>query len=132
MPAPQVMITVRSPVSEPGVPVQVQAILDSGAAMTMVPSSVILELGDNLEKGVRQCKGAIGPMQLVPMWTVHLTIGSCEFKDVKVLETDHGYALIGRDILNQYKVVMDGPAKEWTTTSACDPAPRQGRRSPTT
>jgi predicted aspartyl protease len=113
---PQTTMSVCSPVNESAVH-EITAILDSGAAMTAVPSALIPKLGDSLEKDWREVTSPFGEKQLRPVYTVHLKIGSCEFKDRKVVVIERPYALVGRDILNSYKVVLDGPHLQWTHDS---------------
>jgi len=118
LPAPQTTIVVLSPVQGPDSDA-LPAVLDSGAYKTCLPKSSILKLGAGIDWTVsKPCRGFSGPAQPMPCCRVSLRFPSCGrvFKDIEVIarDSDRAYALIGRDILNQYRVVLDGPAEEWS------------------
>jgi hypothetical protein len=51
-------------------------------------------------------------------YRVHLRMPSCgrAFENVEVIGRDmrYAYALVGRDILNRYRIVLDGPHEKWS------------------
>ena len=49
----------------------------------------------------------------VRVYTVDLKVGDAEFPDFEVIALSKNYGLIGRDILNAYRVILDGPKGSW-------------------
>jgi hypothetical protein len=46
---------------------------------------------------------------LVATYLVHLQIGSWTIGAVEVIAGGDAYAILGRDVLNQFRLVLDGP-----------------------
>jgi hypothetical protein len=91
-------------------------LLDTGAQCTCLPAAEVEKIADVLDYDRIKCIGPVGPTQDVTAYTVHLRIGDlgADLEDVLVIATARPYALIGRDILNKYKLVLDGPRLVWT------------------
>lgn len=92
----------------------VNAVVDTGAVMTCIPESVIRRIG-NLVKGENvDMQDANGNKQSKETYFVNLRIGMYEFPDFRVIILpSKKYALIGRDVLNQQKIMLDGQCEEW-------------------
>jgi hypothetical protein len=114
--APQTSMVVLSPVNNKLRTRRIPAVLDSGSARTCVPKKDLESLGEGLEYDFVTCACPIGAAEDRRKCVVHVRISPCrnDFKDVEVIEVDRNYALIGRDILNKYKLVLDGPRLVWT------------------
>ncbi len=100
---------------------KVNAIVDSGAMITCLPESTVNNIGE-LEYDIVEARTANGKIVSLKKYIVHITISnddnsnSCqhEVQDIAVLAIPNkGYALIGRDIINDYKVVLDAPKGQW-------------------
>jgi hypothetical protein len=112
-PAPQTSVVVLSPVGGKKTR-RIDALLDTGAECTCVPAADIERLGACLDYNYIDCIGPVGQGQMTA-YTVHLRIGYLgdDFEDIEVIATSRPYALIGRDILNQFRLVFDGPHEVW-------------------
>jgi hypothetical protein len=107
-PAPFVHVTVRC--SETGkessdLPAQ----LDTAADRTAIPGELADELGlvplDELPVG-----GFGGQVLLVPTFLIQLSIRHLAPLSLEVLaHPEEPYVLLGRDVLNQYRILLDGP-----------------------
>jgi hypothetical protein len=116
-PAPFVHATVSRPdnssISATGLAAQV----DIGADISVIP----LNLVDGLQL-VQLDRVAIesfgGHVTLVPTYLVRLTVHSFEPVIVRVLaERDEPFLLLGRDVLNRYRTLLDGPALVFEMTA---------------
>lgn len=86
------------------------AFLDTGADTTVAP----IELLDQL--GIRPSRwdvvyGLWGGQEQVPIFTVDIEVGSAKFLSVDVIGHYEDYILIGRNLSNQLRLLLDGPAE---------------------
>ena len=107
-PAPFVHVGVRHPQTAVGVD-DLPAQIDTAADLTVVPSTVISQLGlarlDQVAIG-----GFGGHVTLAPTYLVGLIVRGFAPHVVKVLGgEDEPFVLLGRDVLNHYQVSLDGP-----------------------
>lgn len=107
-PAPYIYITLRNAVS--GVELQnVAAQLDTAADQTLVPDACVQALGLN-PIGTVIIKGVGGNVQPMQSYAVLLRIHHLPMHKLEVVgglvET---HVLLGRDVLNAYRLVLDGP-----------------------
>lgn len=116
---PRLTIQVRSPHQE-DLYRDIPAILDTGSDRTCIPSKIFTDLGEiNFEYGEINVKGAIGIADKRTTYIVHLRFADCDFLDLEVVTLDEDFALIGRDLLNQHKIVLDGPKLEFEIDKLC-------------
>jgi hypothetical protein len=116
---PRLVIQVRSPQQEL-LSTDVPAILDTGADRTCIPASVFARLGElNFEYGEVGVQGAIGGVEKRKTFIVHLKFAECDFLDLEVVSLNEEIALIGRDLLNQHKILLDGPNLEFEIEKLC-------------
>jgi predicted aspartyl protease len=95
--------------------VTIPALVDSGASGTLIPQSAAKTL--RLQKvGERRASGAYGKPQQTPLYRVNIDFLGFVFPDHPVTEFDSNrqFALIGRDILNRYQTLLNGPASEFS------------------
>ena len=86
--------------------------LDTGACRTVLPLSVAESL-DLVPLGPVTVTGFGGSAIEVPVYAVLLGIDSLPSHLIEVLaHPDEPWVLIGRDILNNYRLVLDGPARK--------------------
>ncbi len=112
-PAPVVLAEWRSPAhSRTSNPERLPVLIDSGADCCAIPQRLI----DNLHLyQVDECK--VGgyddeeeDLLTKPIYSVHLTIPPLQSRIIEVISKDSGdYALIGRDIINEWLLTLDGP-----------------------
>jgi hypothetical protein len=107
-PAPFVYLTLRHPVAGAearGVPAQV----DTAADRTLLPQAVADALGlDRI--GELDIGGVGGTRDTMPLYAVLLGIQPLPVRLVEVVaHADEPWVLLGRDVLNGHRIVLDGP-----------------------
>jgi hypothetical protein len=110
-PAPFVNITLRNPVTgaeQTGVPAQI----DTGADVTVLPEAVVRKLALP-GSGELTVNGLGGTYHQVTVYTVQLSVhGSLPEQLVEAIAgVDERWVLLGRDILNAHRILLDGPAQ---------------------
>ena len=107
-PAPFVHVTVSEPdqrASVDNIPAQV----DTAADMTVLPQSLVDTLG-LVQLDRVPATGFGGHVSFVPSYIVRVEIRGLSSAVVKVLASrDEPYVLLGRDVLNRHRMVLDGP-----------------------
>ena len=108
-PAPFVLLDVQRPDGQrtaSGIPAQV----DTAADMTVIPSPLARELS-LVQFGIQETIGFGGHQIDVPVYYVIVSMHDFTPVNTKVLASDdEPFVLLGRDILNRYRIVFDGPA----------------------
>jgi len=87
------------------------AMLDTGADGTLVPQKYIDEIGATrtFEMGLRS---QWGERRVVYLYLVNLRIDEIELPGVFVVGDDQSKEIvIGRNVLNQLRIVLDGPSR---------------------
>jgi predicted aspartyl protease len=90
---------------------QLTAIIDTGADGTIVPIRHLQEIGARrvFETGLRS---QWGERRTVFLYLVNLQIGALNLPSIYVVGDEQGNELIlGRDVLNQLCLLLDGPGK---------------------
>jgi len=100
-----------------------RALLDTGASHTFIPLDALLAIySEPVDVGrVEDYEGRVHDVELYP---AHVIVPEQYSSDMRVYATT-SEALIGRDILDLFRVTFDGPAKEITNGTIAD-----GRRRP--
>ncbi|MBY0456073.1 MAG: hypothetical protein K2V38_01915 [Gemmataceae bacterium] len=107
-PARYVLVTVAS-VDGAVVVSDLPAKVDSGASQTVVPSPIVAHLGLN-EVARREFEGLGGQRVILSLFRLLLTIRGCSTFEMNVAGSDgEPYILLGRDVLNEFRIVLDGP-----------------------
>jgi predicted aspartyl protease len=107
--APVVEIGVAKPGSAEAA-VMLVALIDSGADATMLPINALQAAGGRYVER-RQMRGVTGRPVIVETYLIKLRIGPFEFPGVEaVAMAPNSEALIGRDVLNQMVVTLNGLA----------------------
>jgi predicted aspartyl protease len=107
-PAPFVHLTIRRPGDEASVQ-DLPAQIDTAADMTVIPWRIVEEL-QLLQHDEIETLGFGGHVTSVTSFLVQLQIHQLEPVTVEVLANrDEPYVLLGRDMLNRNRVVLDGP-----------------------
>ncbi|MEM7131871.1 MAG: retropepsin-like aspartic protease [Chloroflexota bacterium] len=108
--APQLSILLRAPgTNNEGI--QLNAMVDTGADATIVPKDILEELGLEQSDSL-YIRGVTGHRTQVAVYDVTIEIGPFTFSAVPVVATPLGSEpLIGRDILNNFSITLNGPAQ---------------------
>jgi predicted aspartyl protease len=108
VPAPFVHVALRRPDGTTGVE-EIPALVDSGADRTVIPAQYVGELG-LVQMGQLAVAGFGGQITHSPTFLAEITIRKVKPVIVKVLANEgESYVLPGRDVLNHFRVVLDGP-----------------------
>ncbi len=85
-----------------------RAKLDSGAGMTVIPASLVDQWNPAPYNTVA-IRGYDGHVSIRPTFLVDLVIGKRKFMQVEVTLSPRTSVLLGRDVLNQLRITLDGP-----------------------
>jgi len=107
-PAPFAYASVGAPV-EGGLFLECPAQLDTAADLSVLPSRIVLDL--KLEQlGEFDALGFGGHLMTMPTFLVRIELRGLPPHVVKVLASpEEPYVLLGRDVLNRFRVTLDGP-----------------------
>lgn len=88
-----------------------RALVDSGADATMIPRDVLRNIGARFVER-RTLQGVTGVRMQVSVYlvVVHLPLDAV-YGVRAIAGTPDTMAILGRDVLNQWRVVLDGPAE---------------------
>lgn len=108
-PAPIVVVRVANPTTKNGK--EKEGKIDTGAFMTAIPETLVSELalvpaGEYETKGYKKEEKAEGQKHCT--YFVDIALKGYSFPYTEVLAVDRQNVLIGRDILNQLKLILDG------------------------
>jgi len=107
-PAPFVHVELRRPDGSKDLP-EKPAQLDIGADKTVIPSTAVDELGLVMVREI-SAVGFGGTVVRASAFLVQVTIRQQNSVVVEAISSrDEPYILLGRDVLNQFRVVLDGP-----------------------
>lgn len=108
-PAPFVNVTVHCPTTGRHTD-RSPALLDTGSDCTVLPSSVVSAL-DLVQVGLQECADFHGVIVVRPLFLVAVSLHDLPpVVEVRaVLEERQKYVLLGRDVLNNHRIVLDGP-----------------------
>ncbi len=90
--------------------------LDTGADRTVIPAEWVDQLGLS-PTGTVIVVGLGGEQVEAPVYAVRLSIAQVGTVDIRVIASPgEQWTLLGRDVLNRYRVVLDGPAQRLEIT----------------
>ncbi|MBI1298693.1 hypothetical protein GC175_27480 [bacterium] len=86
------------------------ALLDTGADVTIIPVSLLdqIKAESNLETTVY---GLWGGQQAVPIYNIDILISAHLLVGVLVIGSQESEILLGRNVTNQLRLLLDGPAE---------------------
>jgi len=85
-------------------------IVDTGADGTLVPQSLLDEIGAPFVDDVR-VRSHWGEWRNMQMFTVDVGVGELRLPAVEVVGDDRGKEIVlGRNVLNRLRLLLDGPA----------------------
>lgn len=107
-PAPFAYVTVQNPVNDQA-SIEMPALIDSGADRTVIPGKLVGDLRLTPLRTV--VMGALGGDQhKLTAYSVVVQMRHAEPMEIEVVAHDaESYVLLGRDVLNQLRIVLDGP-----------------------
>jgi predicted aspartyl protease len=87
------------------------AIVDTGADVTLVPTAYLRRIAAPVIAEA-YARGVWGERRLVPVYLVDITMGSNMLPGIYAVGDDLGDEIIlGRNVLNQMRLLLDGPAE---------------------
>jgi predicted aspartyl protease len=121
-PLPTVRITITNPHNQKSK--SVNAIIDTGADVSCVPRKVADKLGLNYTIGefeLQDFEGQLHPAELVSVQISFTSTSSTHRHETrtKAVRVDSDEAIVGRDILNCYKLVLNAPFQRWGFDCSC-------------
>lgn len=89
----------------------VEALVDSGADVTLIPISLLEQIGARYSH-THRLRGVIGAYEPVDIFFVSVEIASQTIRGIRAVaaQTDNE-TILGRDVLNQLVVTLHGPAE---------------------
>jgi predicted aspartyl protease len=90
-------------------PVAIQAKIDTGADLTVIPLRLIEQL-QLMPAGEIEVEGYDGRRATIPAYDVNLQIDQLNVTGLLVIGFAEDYVLLGRDVLNRLRLLLDGPA----------------------
>jgi hypothetical protein len=88
---------------------EIPALLDTAADRTVIPASLVSRLG-LVPMDEVSVAGFGGQVVLIPTYFVELSIRTLTPLPLEVLaHPEEPYVLLGRDVLNRHRLVLDGP-----------------------
>ena len=88
--------------------------------MTCIPESQVSKLGQ-LDYSLVDVCDINGNIFERKTYVVNLQLEKENFTRIEVIATPKKYALIGRDILNQKKIMLDAPTEVWSIEESDKP-----------
>ena len=112
-PAPIIEVTLGWPGgSATGNEAKRKALVDSGSSRTCIPEKLANTLGLQVCGHVRV--GGVTGTDVRPVYPTDVTIQGIGTFTVQAIGLDQDKPLLGRDIINQRRILLDGPAKTLT------------------
>jgi predicted aspartyl protease len=108
-PAPFIQLSVSRPDMDVGASASVPAQIDTAADFTVIPESLV-EMLHLVQLDQIAVEGFGGHLSVVPTYLVKLSIHDFSPVFVRVLVgRNEPFVLLGRDVLNQFRLILDGP-----------------------
>ena len=100
------------PSGEEDIRQELTALIDTGADVTMIPARILLLAGGRvIEQG--RLRGILGDPVTVNLYLIAVHIGGVTVHGIRAAALkDNREPTLGRDVLNQLEIVLNGPAQE--------------------
>lgn len=105
-PIPQTSIQLHNPLND-SQNSEVEAIVDTGAMMTCIPQSTVNALDSSLIYNTIRVRDVNGNHKERTTYRIDIVIDDYEYEFLEVIAIPKQFAIIGRDILNHYVVVLN-------------------------
>lgn len=110
-PAPVAYVTLRNPAT--GVLLSdVPMLIDTGADATLLPSNAVDQLGISVEDSDFEVQVFDGEIKRLKLAKLELYLLGKKFSGEYLL-VDRPIGILGRNILNKIKILLDGPRTKW-------------------
>ena len=106
-PAPMIDVEISAPGSR-GDQTVIRMLLDSGADMTCLPRSLVESLKSH-RSGSIEVLGYTRRPRIRRTIYIDFRLAGKGIRDVEVLPVESEYGLLGRDIMNNFDIRLDGP-----------------------
>ena len=111
-PAPLAIVTLRNPLDS-SFRAEALMLLDSGADVTLLPQAAVVQLGIPLvSDSLYQLAGFDGTTSLSPVVQLDILFLGKAFRG-QFLLIDREWGVIGRNLLNYLRILLDGPQLNW-------------------
>ncbi len=111
-PAPVAYVTLRNPQNGSVIP-NIPLLIDTGADATLLPLSAVKKLGVEIEVDSEfEVQVFDGETKLLRVARLDLLVFNKTFKGEYLL-IDRPEGILGRNILNHIRLLLDGPQQEW-------------------
>lgn len=107
-PAPVIEVVVQSPHNRRNRAL-LPALVDTGADVSALPSSVLANLRVDAV-GQIEIAGLENKYTLEPLYEVQLRVSTHTRLTAEVISSEHDFIILGRDVLNQLILRLDGPS----------------------
>jgi predicted aspartyl protease len=107
------MVDIQSSNPETGQKFTIRAKIDTGADLTDIPQ-ILKERLDLLPFSEESIRYADGRIALKTTYLANFSLDAFDFEGVEVTASNRNYVLIGRNILNQLKLICDGKTLTFT------------------
>jgi hypothetical protein len=117
---PQCLIHIYNP-TDVRFGLNISAVIDSGAVITCISEEWVQKLGNLVRMPSMEIKTSTNAVYSVESYIVSLQFPEFDedIQNLRVISIPRKkYAVIGRDILNRYKIVMDGPSSTFRLSCA--------------
>jgi hypothetical protein len=112
-PAPVASVTLRNPNNALSVSPQL-LLIDSGADLTLIPRQAVEAMGISLDPAaLYQVASFDGTKSFMPFAELDLIFLKRVYRG-KYLLIDAPIGVLGRDVLNHIRLLLNGPALEWS------------------
>lgn len=92
--------------------IEITALVDTGADATMIPEDVLISAGARYVQQHRM-RGVVGESVSVDLYLTAVHIASHTIHGIRAIAIPpHSEAIVGRDVLNQLEITLNGPALE--------------------
>ncbi len=108
-PAPVLGVSLSSPTSQ-GEVIKIPAVLDSGADMTVIPQNIVQQLQLKYVDEI-SAVGYDGIVKKTFVYSTKIIFENIGDFIIRVITSDNDHALIGRDIINKWSVLLRGRNK---------------------
>ena len=111
-PAPIAYVTLRYPATGASIP-DVPLLMDTGADVTLLPRNIVEQLGVvPVDNKFYEVEGFDGSTKLAEVVKLELIFLKRKFKG-QFLLIDQPTGILGRNILNSVRILLDGPGGSW-------------------
>ena len=111
-PAPVAYVTLRNPATGEILP-NVPLLIDTGSDTTLLPSEAVRKLGIDPEEDAKfEVQVFDGDAKFLKAVKLELHILDKKFRGEYLL-IDRPIGILGRNVLNNLRILFDGPRREW-------------------